>query len=116
MNAAIQKTFSELYLEHDGRLCHKWSGYFIEFAKDRVDDMHAFYSKDPNSIRQNQFTTELAGVSFFDSIAVFEKKVRAGPSIPVATGQWSRPVSEMEVVGLKSAFEAASQMRLNDSL
>ena len=84
---------------------------FIEFAKDRADDINAFWSKDPNSFRANQFTNEMGAISFYDSIVVFEKIKRAGPSVPVATGQWSRQVSDMEIKGFESAFAAADRMR-----
>jgi cephalosporin hydroxylase len=100
--------------------CAYWAEYgggyrskmsFIEFAKDRADDINAFWSKDPNSFRANQFTNEMGAISFYDSIVVFEKIKRAGPSVPVATGQWSRQVSDMEIKGFESAFAAADRMR-----
>ncbi len=100
--------------------CSYWAEYaggyrskssFIEFAKDRADDINAFWSKDPNSFRPNQFTTELGSMSFYDSIVAFEKTKRPGPSVPVATGQLSRQVSTMELNGFEEAFAAAEKLR-----
>lgn len=100
--------------------CSYWAGYgggylnkgsFIEFAKDRVDDMNAFWSKDSNSFKVNQFTHEIDCVSFFDSIVVFEKKIRAARPFPLAVGNFSRPISQEEQAGFTEAFAATEKLR-----
>ena len=48
---------------------------FVEFAKDRVDDINAFWSLDTESLQVNRFTKEMLAVSFFDSMVVFEKRI-----------------------------------------
>lgn len=97
------------WAEYAGGYKNKYS--FIEFAKDRADDINAFWSKDPNSFKPNQFTTELGSVTFYDSIVAFEKIKRSGASFPVAKGTWSRQVSDAELTGFQEAFDAAEKLR-----
>ena len=94
--------------------CSYWANYgggyknrlsFIEFTKDRIDDINAFHSKDSNnSFQKNQFTYEIDCISYYDSIVVFEKKEKQEGPFPVARGQWSRTPSEAEAVGFETEF------------
>lgn len=85
--------------------CAYWADYaggyrsrnsFIEFAKDRVDDMNAFWSRDQNSFKPNQFTYELEVMAFYDSMAVFEKARRGHGMVRMAVGAPSRSLSDAE--------------------
>lgn len=100
--------------------CSYWAEYaggfrsknsFIEFSKDRIDDINAFWSKDPNSFKPNQFTQELFCTSFYDSVAVFEKVLRPAQPYPVATGSPSRQLSPIEERNIKEASEAAQKIK-----
>jgi len=59
---------------------YKKKGSFIEFAKDMVDQVHAWHIDNEKILPVTTHTREISGVSFFDSIVVFEKKQRAEPS------------------------------------
>jgi len=61
-------------------------GSFVEFAKGTVDEMNAFWSPDPNVLKPSQLTAELGAVAFYDSVVVFEKKVRARRPSRVTSG------------------------------
>lgn len=78
-------------------------GSFIEFAKDRVDDLHAFWSKDHNSFRPNQFTYELGAMAFYDAMAVFEKSIRTQGMARMAVGNPSRTLSDDEFKVVEAA-------------
>ena len=83
---------------------------FIEFSKDRIDDINAFHSRDANSFRQNQFTHEIESISYYDSIAVFTKREQITAPFPVARGNWSRAPSEAEATGFQDAFMNAIKL------
>lgn len=51
---------------------------FIEFAKDLVDELNAFWSQD-TALPVTQFTRTCKSVHFYDAIVVFEKKLREAP-------------------------------------
>lgn len=102
--------------------CAYWAGYFggyrskvsfIEFAKDRVDDMNAFWSKDGESFVPNEFTKELGALTFYDSIAVFEKTKREHGMVRVVAGTHSRPLSEGEAKVYGEARANAEKLKGN---
>lgn len=47
-------------------------GTFLEYAKDLVDQLHAWHSKEP-SLEVNEFTRTTRAMHVYDSIIVFEK-------------------------------------------
>jgi len=46
-------------------------GTFIEFAKSKIDEMHADY--DPKNLKSTRFTRTTVGIHFYDSVCVFER-------------------------------------------
>lgn len=55
-------------------------GTFIEYSKMMIDQLHAWYSRDPGSLQVDDFTRTTPAIHFYDSIVVFEKAVVAEPS------------------------------------
>lgn len=58
-----------------------WSNYgggfkkpssFIEYSKDRIDDLHAWHSRE-SSFKRNYYTENLKSIHFYDSMVVFLK-------------------------------------------
>jgi len=64
------------YAFHSG---YKKKNSFIEFSKDLVDQMHAWHINDEKIVPVNTITQNITGISFYDSIVVFEKKKREEP-------------------------------------
>lgn len=52
---------------------YKRSAGFIEFIKDSIDGMHGWYSRHPMTQRGRFALTEVAAITIFDSLVVFEK-------------------------------------------
>ncbi len=50
----------------------KRDGAFIEFVKDRIDELHAQYTG--GAIPVSDFTASTASISIYDSITVFERR------------------------------------------
>lgn len=84
--------------------CAYWPAYggglrsrhsFIEHCKDKIDTMHAFWSRDPASLPVSTLTQELGGLHFYDSVVVMDKQLRQPPERWVA-GNPSRPLSDTE--------------------
>lgn len=83
-------TFEEVYpyVKEDGVFLIEdlhtsyWEGYgggyrkagtFIEYAKDRIDELNAWHSKDNESFKVTDFTKSTYSIHAYDSIVVFEK-------------------------------------------
>jgi len=47
---------------------------FIEMTKELIDQLHAWHSRDNESLKVNDFTKTTPGIHFYDSIVVFDKK------------------------------------------
>jgi len=73
---------------------------FIDFAKLRVDDIHALWSRDGESLPANRYTLEIGAISFHDSVVVFEKKLRHKPPAQIAAGAPSRPMSDADLASI----------------
>ncbi|HET6208919.1 MAG TPA: class I SAM-dependent methyltransferase [Jatrophihabitans sp.] len=71
----VEDTHTSYWSEFGGAL--RGQGSFIEWAKDRVDDLHSRHDTDidPNSV----WATELDGIHLHDSVVVLEKKHRFRP-------------------------------------
>lgn len=58
---------------------YRLAGTFIELAKDMVDQMHAWHSKDAESFRPDDITRSVRSMHVYDSVIVFEKDEVAPP-------------------------------------
>jgi hypothetical protein len=59
---------------------YKRSGTFIEYAKNLIDQQHAWHSRDLESFKVDYHTRSIRGMHIYDSVIVFDK------------GQVSKPV------------------------
>lgn len=57
---------------------YKKSHTFIEFVKNLIDELHAFYSETPE-LKVTDFTTNTTGIHTYDSVVVFDKHKREKP-------------------------------------
>jgi hypothetical protein len=74
-------------------------GSFIEFAKGTVDEMNALWSPGSNVLKPSRLTAELGSVTFYDSVVVFDKRLRARPPKRVTSGSLSfRMSAEAEAI------------------
>ena len=48
-------------------------GTFIEMCKEMIDQLHAWHSRDTESLVVNEFTRTTPSIHFYDSIVVFER-------------------------------------------
>jgi len=74
----VEDTHTSYWGQYHGG--YKKKGSFIEFSKDMVDQMHAWHINNEKVQPVNSITENIAGISFYDSIVVFEKKRRKEPS------------------------------------
>jgi hypothetical protein len=73
----VEDTHTSYWWAYHGGLKRK--GTFIEFAKDMVDQMHAWHIDNNKLMPVNYLTKNIQCISFYDSIVVFEKKRREEP-------------------------------------
>ena len=52
---------------------YRRAGTFIEYAKDLVDQQHAWHSRDKESLVVDDYTRTIRGMHVYDSIIVFDK-------------------------------------------
>ena len=62
-----------------------WLGFgkprtFIEYAKDLIDALHAWHSREPNRLAVSDFTTSARALHFYESMLVIEKGVVSPPA------------------------------------
>lgn len=100
--------------------CAYWPSYggglrarnsFIEHCKDKVDDLHGYWSRDPASLPVGDYTRELAGLHFYDSIVVMEKRRRDAMPQRLVAGQPSRPLNEAETAHFALARQNLAQLK-----
>ena len=89
-------TFEELFPHVDANgvyLCEdlhtsywaKWGGghlrrgTFIEYSKTLIDSIHAWHSREPASLRVDDFTKSAHALHYYDSILVIEKRPMKAP-------------------------------------
>ena len=72
-----EDTHTSYFKQHEGGL--RREGSFIEFAKDLVDEMHAWYHAPLSEIAHSEIANELHSVSFYDSIVLMEKHGKNPP-------------------------------------
>lgn len=74
----VEDTHTSYWPEYHGGYKNKKS--FIEFAKGLVDQMHAWHIDNEKLVPVTDITRNISGISFYDSIVVFEKKRRNEPT------------------------------------
>ena len=79
-----EDTHTSYWKNYGGGL--KKSSSFIEFSKDRIDDLHAWHSRNV-SFKKNYFTENIKSVHFYDSMVVFLKDT-IEPPVSKRTGKY----------------------------
>lgn len=74
----VEDTHTSYWREYSGG--YKKKSSFIEFAKDLVDQMHAWHIDNDKIVPVNAITENVNSISFYDSMVVFEKKRRSAPT------------------------------------
>jgi cephalosporin hydroxylase len=59
---------------------HRRPGTFIEYSKDLVDRLHAWYSEQPETFAVDALTRSTYALHFYDSVLVIEKRPIEAPS------------------------------------
>ncbi len=68
---------------------YKAAGTFIEYAKDLIDQQHAWHSQDRSRLDVDDYTRSIRGMHVYDSIIVFDKAPVPPPSHEVTgTRSW----------------------------
>ena len=73
----VEDTHTSYFADYGGGL--RFRGSFVEFAKESVDKLHAWFSRDKESLKPDQFTLTTTGIHFHDSLCIFEKGDHPGP-------------------------------------
>ena len=58
---------------------YKRAGTFIEYSKDLIDQLNAWYSRDTSELSISDFTKTVLGMHYYDSILIIEKSTKAKP-------------------------------------
>lgn len=58
---------------------YKKPNTFIEYSKNLIDELHAYYSEVPE-LKVTDFTKNTTGIHFYDSVIVFDKNLRDKPT------------------------------------
>jgi len=72
---------------------YKRKGTFVEFSKDLVDSINAWFSKDDARLAVNSYTEWIQSLHFYAGILVVEKQATERP-VEVETGSIRLPVHE----------------------
>lgn len=67
----VEDTHTSYWREYGGGFRHP--GSFIEFCKRLIDELHAWHSRDPNSLSPSPFTRMTRSLHFYDSVVVIER-------------------------------------------
>jgi len=73
----VEDLHTSYWAEFDGG--YRKGGTFIERAKELVDQLNAWHSRDAGSFQVDAFTRSTGGIHFYDSVIVFEKEDRDEP-------------------------------------
>jgi len=73
----VEDTHTSYWHEFHGGL--KKANTFIEYAKNLIDSLYEGHVPDKRKIVLNEITKHINGISFYDSIVVFEKVLRPQP-------------------------------------
>lgn len=85
----VEDLHTSYWEEYGG--AYRGPGTFVEFAKDLLDQLHGWHSRDPR-LTVTPYTRCLRAIHAYDSIFVFDKAEVAGPEVRM-TGSPSFPVS-----------------------
>jgi len=58
---------------------YKKPNTFIEYTKNLIDKLHAYYSETPE-LKVEWFTENTTGIHYYDSVVVFDKQLREKPT------------------------------------
>ena len=103
-----------LYVVEDTHTSY-WPGFgggfraqksFVEFSKDLIDRMHSWYTDQDDIFPFHPIAKALSSVQFYDSMVVFEKKLKLEPpkTIVSENGLVTESRKILEVRGRKSIF------------
>ena len=103
-----------LYVVEDTHTSY-WPGFgggfraqksFVEFSKDLVDRMHSWYTDQDEVFPFHPIAKELTSVQFYDSMVVFEKKLKLEPpkTIVAKNGVVTESRKLLELRNRKSVF------------
>jgi len=89
---------------------YKKENTFIEYAKNLVDDLHAYHSKNRDELKPTYYTKNVEFVHFYDSMVVIKKRKRSVP-FSKKTGEidWKKKVVLSE--GAKLLKIAAKKLK-----
>ena len=73
----IEDLHTSYWHEYGG--AYRKQGTFIEYAKDLIDQLNAWHSRDKESFKVDDFTRQTDSIHAYDSIIVFEKQLREPP-------------------------------------
>lgn len=73
----VEDTHTSYWHEFHGGL--KKANSFIEYAKNLIDSLYDGHVRDKRKIRIDEITKHVFGISFYDSIVVFQKRQRSQP-------------------------------------
>ena len=100
----VEDTHSSYWPSFGGGFREKNS--FIEFSKDLVDRLHSWYTDQDDIFPFHPIARELASVQFYDSMVIFEKKIKQEPpkTITSTNGVIKESHRILNVRGRKSIF------------
>lgn len=75
----VEDTHTSYWAEYEGGFRQK--GTFIEFAKDKIDELHAALSRE--ALPVSGFTRSTDCIACYDSVVVFERRPQAGRQAPM---------------------------------
>jgi Methyltransferase domain len=68
----VEDLHTSYWPKYDGG--YKRSGTFIEYAKNLIDQQHAWHSRDLESFKVDDYTRSIRGMHIYDSVIVFDKE------------------------------------------
>jgi len=82
----------------------KRQGSFIEYSKNFIDQLHAWYSQEPKRLKTDEFTRSAHSLHYYDSVLVIEKRPMQPPRRK-RTGQPLFPDYEPQYPGFINQFK-----------
>lgn len=67
----VEDTHTSYFSAYDGGV--KREGTFMEFCKDKIDELNAYHSEQKTILDKSYITENCSGIHFHDSVVVFEK-------------------------------------------
>jgi cephalosporin hydroxylase len=74
----IEDLHSSYWQKYDGG--YKRPGTFIEYAKDLIDQQHAWHSREKEKFDVDEYTRTIRGMHVYDSVIVFDKAPVSRPT------------------------------------